>query len=228
VEPHKGVYTTLDLGMASHVFGSQPNFGRFLARNASYYSLGGRLVLARSTEFGVIRPYHFQGSVLDAIPLPERFFGGGNTSQRGFPENEAGPRDLGTGFPLGGTALLFNQTELRFPLIGENIGGALFHDFGNIFSDLKSMSFRTDQRNVQDFDYMVHAVGLGIRYRTPVGPLRLDLAYSVNPPYFYGFKGTLQDLLNAGVDPCSPNIGGRCQVQSVGHFQFFFSIGQTF
>jgi outer membrane protein assembly complex protein YaeT len=228
VEPHKGVYTTLDLGLASHVFGSQPNFMRFLARNASYYSLGGRLVLARSTEFGVIRPYDFQGSVLDAIPLPERFFGGGNTSQRGFPENEAGPRDLGTGFPLGGTALLFNQTELRFPIIGDNIGGALFHDFGNIFPDLNSMSFRTDQRNVQDFDYMVHAVGLGLRYRTPVGPLRLDFAYSINPPYFYGFKGSLQDLLNAGVNPCNPNVPNQCQVQSVGHFQFFFSIGQTF
>ena len=228
VEPHKGVYTTLDLGLASHAFGSQRNFTRFLARNASYYSLGRKLVLARSTEFGDIRPFNYQGSTLDAIPLPERFFGGGNTSHRGFPENEAGPRDIGTGFPLGGTAVLFNQTELRFPIIGENIGGALFHDFGNIFSDLKSMSFRTSQRDVQDFDYMVHAVGLGVRYRTPVGPLRLDLAYSVNPPYFYGFKGTLQDLLNAGVDPCNPNIGGRCQVQSVGHFQFFFSIGQTF
>ena len=228
VEPHKGVYTTLDLGLASHVFGSQPNFVRFLARNASYYSLGGRLVLARSTEFGVIRPYDFQGSVLDAIPLPERFFGGGNTSQRGFPENQAGPRDLGTGFPLGGTALLFNQTELRFPIIGDNIGGALFHDFGNIFPDLNSISFRTDQRNVQDFDYMVHAVGLGVRYRTPVGPLRLDLAYSINPPYFFGFKGSLQDLLNAGVNPCNPNAPNQCQVQNVGHFQFFFSIGQTF
>jgi outer membrane protein assembly factor BamA len=124
--------------------------------------------------------------------------------------------------------LFFNQTEIRFPIIGENIGGALFHDFGNIFSDLNSMSFRTSQHDIRDFNYMVHAVGLGIRYRTPVGPLRLDLAYSVNPPYFYGFKGSLQDLLNAGVDPCNPNAATLCQVQSVGHLQFFFSIGQTF
>jgi outer membrane protein assembly complex protein YaeT len=228
LEPHKGFYSTLDLGLASHVFGSQRNFLRILVRNASYHSIGKRLVLARSTEFGDIRPSNYQGSALDAIPLPERFFGGGNTSHRGFPENEAGPRDTGTGFPLGGTALLFNQTELRFPVIGENFGGALFHDFGNIFSDLKSMSFRTAQHGVQDFDYMVHAVGLGVRYRTPVGPVRLDLGYSINPPYFYGFKGTLQDLLNAGVDPCNPNVPNRCQVQNVGHFQFFFSIGQTF
>jgi len=72
-------------------------------------------VLARSTEFGVIRPYHFQGSVLDAIPLPERFFGGGNTSQRGFPENEAGPRDLGTGFPWAARPYSSTRPSCGFP-----------------------------------------------------------------------------------------------------------------
>jgi outer membrane protein assembly factor BamA len=83
------------------------------------------------------------------------------------------------------------------------------------------------QRNLQDFDYMVHAVGFGIRYRTPVGPIRVDLAYSINPPRFFGFKGTLQDLINAGVNPCA-GVPSQCVVQSVSHFQYFFSIGQTF
>jgi outer membrane translocation and assembly module TamA len=87
-----------------------------------------------------------------------------------------------------------------------------------------------NQRDQEDFDYMVHAVGLGIRYRTPVGPLRLDLAYSINPPRFFGFKGTQQDLVNAGVTPCSPppGVANLCVEQQVSHFQFFFSIGQTF
>ncbi len=106
----------------------------------------------------------------------------------------------------------------------------LFHDIGNVFSSLDNFSFRTSQRNLQDFDYMVHAVGFGIRYRTPVGPLRIDLAYSINPPYFFGFKGTEQELVNAGVTPCAPPAGvaNQCMVQNVSHFQFFFSIGQTF
>ncbi len=101
---------------------------------------------------------------------------------------------------------------------------------GNVYSSLDNFSFRTSQRNLQDFDYMVHAVGFGIRYRTPVGPLRVDLAYSINPPYFFGFKGTQQELVNAGVNPCSPPAGvpNQCVVQNVSHFQFFFSIGQTF
>jgi outer membrane protein assembly complex protein YaeT len=230
VDPHKGIYNTLDVGLAEHVVGSQRNFLRFLARNATYHPIGKKLVLARSTEFGDIYAFRFAGNVLDAIPLPERFFGGGGTSQRGFPENQAGPRDPVTGFPLGGTAVLFNQIELRFPLVGDNISGVLFHDAGNAYSSLGNLSFRVSQRSLQDFDYMVHAVGFGIRYRTPVGPIRVDLAYSINPPRFFGFKGSLQDLVNAGVNPCAaaPGVASKCVVQSVSHFQYFFSIGQTF
>jgi outer membrane protein insertion porin family len=227
VDPHKGIYTTLDVGLAEHIVGSQRNFLRFLARNATYHPLGKKLVLARSTEFGDIYAFRYSGDVLAAIPLPERFFGGGGTSNRGFPENQAGSRDPVTGFPLGGTAVFFNQTELRFPLIGDNIAGVLFHDAGNAYSSLGNLSFRVRQRNLQDFDYMVHAVGFGIRYRTPVGPIRVDLAYSINPPHFFGFKGTLQDLINAGVNPCV-GAASKCVVQSVSHFQYFFSIGQTF
>jgi outer membrane protein assembly complex protein YaeT len=230
LDPHKGIYNTLDLGLADRVVGSQRNFFRFLARNSTYHQLTKRLVLARSTQFGDIHAFKFSGDSLDAIPLAERFFGGGGTSHRGFPENQAGPRDTSTGFPLGGTALLFNQTELRFPLIGDNIGGVLYHDMGNIYSSLSNVSFRVKQRDNQDFDYMVHAIGFGLRYRTPVGPVRADLGYSINPPSFFGFKGTQQDLIGAGVTPCSPPAGipNQCVQQGVSHFQFFFSIGQTF
>jgi len=230
VDPHKGIYNTVELGLADKVFGSQVNFLRLLARNASYYPLGKRLVLARSTQFGDMYAINYSGNPLEAIPLAERFFGGGGTSHRGFPEDQAGPRDPSTGFPLGGSALLFNQTELRFPLIGDNIGGVLYHDMGNVYSSLENLSFRTSQRGLQDFDYMVHAVGFGVRYRTPIGPIRLDLGYSINPPYFFGFKGTQQDLVNGGVNPCAPTspVASQCQVQNVSHFQFFFSIGQTF
>jgi outer membrane protein assembly factor BamA len=226
LDPHKGIYNTVDFGVADRIFGSQPNFVRFLVRNATYHPIGKKLVLARSIEVGDIGAFHYTGDLANAIPLAERFFGGGGSSHRGFPEEQAGPRDATTGLPLGGTFLLFNQTELRFPLIGDNIGGVLFHDMGNIYSDLNNFSLRQHQRDIQDFDYMVHAVGFGIRYRTPVGPLRVDLGYSINGPRYYGFKGTEQDLINAGVNPCA--VASNCQVQRVSHFQYFFSIGQTF
>jgi len=225
VEPHKGIYNTVDVGIASRVFGSQVNFVRGLARNATYHRVGKKLVLARELTFGDIIPYNYGSQytdALEAVPFPERFFGGGGTSLRAFPENQAGLRDLKTGFPVGGTALLFNSTELRFPLIGDNIGGVLFHDAGNIYSSLDKISFRLRQQNLQDFDYMAHAVGFGVRYRTPIGPVRVDLAYSLNPPSFFGCSGSINDLVNCGNNPALRTD------HSVGHLQFFFSIGQTF
>ena len=230
VDTHKGIYNTLDVGLAERIFGSQKNFSRLLARNATYHPIGKKLVVARDTSFGSLKPFRFSGSELESIPLPERLFSGGGTSHRGFPENQAGPRDPNTGFPLGGTALLFNQTELRFPLSGDTVSAVLFHDAGNVYSSLSKISLRVGQKNEKDFDYMVHAVGLGIRYRTPVGPVRVDLAYSINPPRFFGFKGSREELFGAGPNPCAPGSAllDRCTVQSIGHFQFFFSIGQTF
>jgi outer membrane protein assembly complex protein YaeT len=229
VDPHKGIYSTIDVGISEHAIGSQKNFTRFLGRNATYHRLGKKLVLSRATTFGELHAFHYNGDPLDAIPLPEHFFSGGGTSHRGFPENQAGPRDTTTGFPLGGTALFFNQTELRFPLLGENIGGVLFHDMGNVYSSIGKLSFRVSQNGLNDFNYMVHAVGFGLRYRTPVGPVRIDVGYSINPPKFFGFKGTQTDLINAGPTPCGTlPLDPHCTVQSISHFQYFFSIGQTF
>jgi len=52
--------------------------------------------------------------------------------------------------------------------MGKTLGGVLFHDMGNVYSSLDKLSFRVSQQNRQDFDYMVHSVGIGFRYRTPV------------------------------------------------------------
>jgi outer membrane protein assembly factor BamA len=232
----RGIYNTIDAGVASNWLGSQRSFLRVLGRNATYHPIGRRMVLARETSVGLIFPFHIPAGIPneDAIPLPERFYGGGSATHRGFPENQAGPRDTGqhalgpttpaTGFPLGGNALFFNNIELRFPLLGENIGGVLFHDMGNIYDRISNISFRARQRNDRDFNYMVHAVGFGVRYKTPVGPIRGDLAYSINPPRYEGFEGTTAELLACGA------TGELCQpvARQVSHFQFFFSIGQTF
>ncbi|HLK48464.1 MAG TPA: POTRA domain-containing protein [Bryobacteraceae bacterium] len=221
INAHRGIYNSLDLGVVEHYFGGNKNFIRFLGRNSYYKRITGDVVVASNTEFGWIHPFSVTPGVdpFDYVPLPERFFGGGSTSHRGFPDNQAGPRDPTTGFPVGGNGLLFHSTELRFPLMGANIDGVLFHDMGNVYSSVSAISFRTHQNNLTDFDYMVHAAGFGIRYRTPVGPIRIDLAYSINPPTFNGLQGTYQQLLFNTATPA---------VQRVSHFQFFFSIGQAF
>jgi outer membrane protein insertion porin family len=243
-DPHRGTFNTLDLGLSTKYFGSQRSFGRILGRNASYYRIGRTVVLARQTQFGLIKPFAAPADISaeQSVPLPERFFGGGADSLRAFSFNQAGPRDTGsalvrggtvsqpTGFPLGGNALLFNNTELRFPFVGQNIQGVLFHDMGNVFSSLGDISFRYKQRDLNDFNYLVHAVGFGIRYKTPVGPVRVDLSYVTNPTEYLGFGGTPQELLTCNPNAAPGSLPGYCTStrQNSGRVQFFFSIGQTF
>ncbi len=221
VDTHRGYYNSADVHLFDHSFGGNKNFLRILLRNSYYFPITRSSVLASNTVFGWIRPFGVPAGVsdFDYVPLPERFYGGGIQSDRGFPINQAGPRDLLTGFPLGGNALFFHQTEYRFPLIGPNITGAVFHDFGNIFRDMGSFSFGVHQKSLEDFSYMVHAVGVGLGYQTPLGPFRVDLAYSINPPTFRGLTGTFQQLLFGTATPT---------ITSVSHFQFFISIGQSF
>jgi outer membrane protein assembly factor BamA len=215
----------LDVALATAALASQTSFTRLVVRNSTYHPIRRDLVLARSLQFGYIG----RMGGLPEIPLAERFFAGGASSQRAFPDNQAGPRDLVTGFPLGGTALLFHSTELRFPLIGDNLGAVIFHDMGNVYSAVENLSFRIHQKNLQDFDYMAHAVGTGVRYRTPVGPIRIDIAYAPNSPRFFGFAGTRDELLKA--DPNAPLCADgspQCVNQRISRLQFHFSLGQTF
>ena len=132
---------------------------------------------------------------------------------------QAGPRDPETGFPIGGNASFVNTVELRFPLVGENLGGVLFNDMGNVYSAVNKISLRFTQRDLQDFDYAVQAFGFGIRYRTPIGPVRVDFSLSPNSPRFFGFQGTENQLLYGG---------GTAVTQRINVFQFHFSLGQAF
>jgi outer membrane protein assembly complex protein YaeT len=214
-DAHSGVYSTADFSYAPGFLGSQTSFVRGLFRNSTYHPFHHDLVFARSTQFGVIS--RLGGG--STIPLAERLYSGGSTSLRSFPDFQAGPRDPQTGFVLGGNALLVNNLELRFPLYGDNLRGVLFEDAGNVYSTLGDISFRFRQRNLQDFNYMVQSAGIGIRYQTPIGPVRLDFSFSPNAPRFFGLKGTLDDLINNTA---------ISTVQKINAFQFHISLGQAF
>jgi outer membrane protein insertion porin family len=227
VNSHRGMLNSIDLGYAYRGLGSETDFTRVLVRNATYYPIGREIVLARSLQIGYIQRW----GGLAQIPLAERFYSGGASTDRAFPDNQAGPRDPLTGFPIGGSALFFHSTELRFPLIGDNIGGVFFHDMGNVYTAVNTISFRFHQKDLQDFDNMVHSIGFGIRVRTPVGPIRVDLSFSPNPPRFFGFNGTLDDLLKVPANQplCSSQTPSpMCSQQRISWFQFHFSLGQTF
>jgi outer membrane protein assembly factor BamA len=184
-------------------------------------------------------------SNISIIPLPELFFAGGGNSHRGFGLNQAGPRDPDSGFPVGGSALFVNSEELRFPSVslpylGEGFGFALFHDMGNVFTaghDMLKGLLRWHQPdpsqclqalgvpnpacvtsfNNSGYDYTSHAMGIGLRYKTPIGPLRFDFGYNLNPTSYF------QGILNS-----SGQLTGDYETQRLRHFNVFFSIGQPF
>jgi outer membrane protein insertion porin family len=248
----KGSYTSIQEFIASSKFGSQTSFNKVDATNSTYYQFGKnsrrRYTVARNTRFGVENSLGANPNAVNSecagvllttnascnsVPLPERLYAGGASSHRGFPINGAGPRDLQTGYPVGGSAVFINSIELRMPppvlpYVGESVNFVLFHDMGNVFQNVNEVlpSFkRFSQPNKDscnnvsgsigtcDFNYFSHAVGLGARYKTPVGPVRVDFSYNLNPPIYpviYDFNGSI------------PHVG------QAGHFNFFFSIGQSF
>jgi len=253
LDAHRGTYTSFQEFLSGEGFGAQTEFNRLDLSNSSYYQFDKRrIVLARNTRYGQERAF---GKPEDAlIPLPERLYAGGATSLRSFGSNTAGPRDPETGFPIGGAGALINSTELRLPpptlpWIGNTVSFVLFHDMGNIFTnagDAWASALRvrqperdtckevakvgnaqsylpagpttsTGQQGTCSFNYFSHAPGLGLRYHTPVGPIRFDFSYNLNPPIFpvnYNYS-----LTQPGLDP---------HVGEGAHFNFFFSLGESF
>jgi outer membrane protein assembly factor BamA len=183
-------------------------------------------VLARNTRYGQERSFGKPGDAL--IPLPERLYAGGATSLRGFGSNLAGPRDPETGYPIGGAGALINSTELRLPpatlpWFGNTVSFVLFHDMGNVFtnaSDAWASALRVRQPERENCETPIPATippttGLGLRYHTPVGPIRFDFSYNLNPPIY----------------PVTYNYSNQSELPHVGeggHFNFFFSLGESF
>lgn len=215
----RGSYTLADGSISNTTLGSGTNFTRFLVQNATYHRFSGHLVFARNTQFGVETGYGpgqrtgAPGSLFtNQIPLAVRFFAGGSDSIRAFSLDQAGPRDPATGYPIGGQALFVNSLELRMPFHRGRLGLVLFNDNGNVFSTLSEMRLlKFNQTSPSDLNYDVDAAGIGFRYKTPIGPVRLDLAYGLNEPRYL----------------ITPQTGAP-EVQRLPAFQYFISIGQSF
>jgi outer membrane protein insertion porin family len=232
-DPTRGNFNTVDFSDAIDSLGSSASFLRGYFQNSSFYSIGRSFVFARSVRFGVEQPlgHTIEGTgpfdpaqctapppeiTPQVIPLPERFFAGGGTSLRGFGLNQAGPRDPCTGFPVGGLALLIFNQELHFPMklpyVGSKLGGTLFYDAGNVYRDLEHISFSWRSPSTTNISYLSHTIGFGVRYPTPVGPVRVDIGYQLNPAAY-----------RAIIPPST-----TAQTLHLPHIGFSFNIGPVF
>jgi outer membrane protein insertion porin family len=182
LDAHRGVYQTLDFGVTSTALGASASFVKFLSQSAYYRPLTPRLTWANNLRFGLA-----QAISSSRVPLSEEFFSGGSDTLRGFPIDGAGPQrpvvacgnqsDPSTcstiTVPVGGDMLLILNSELRFPIpVKEGLGGAVFYDGGNVYSKINLPLLAEKYTN---------SVGFGLRYQTPVGPVRFDIGHLLNP-----------------------------------------------
>jgi outer membrane protein assembly factor BamA len=168
-EPSRGSMINLSHQVGIPVLGGEYAYNRTTLLVTRYIEIRNGWVLAGKLLPGVIFGY---GGENDRVPLFQRLFAGGANSVRGYERRQLGPKDDPKAFgqerdpePVGGRALFETSLEVRFPISG-NLTGAAFVDAGNVWSDPDEMSFG-------DIKY---TPGVGIRYRTPVGPVRLDVA----------------------------------------------------
>ena len=186
LDAHKGLYQSFDFGINPKAIGSSVNFARFLGQTAYYREVRPSLVWANNFRIGLAKP--FAGS---DVPLSERFFSGGADSLRGFPIDAAGPQRtvpvctnpdnpstcLNINVPVGGNQLFIWNSEGRFPLrLKKGLGGVIFYDGGSVYNRIGFGQFFKDYSNT---------VGVGLRYDTPVGPIRFDVGRNLNPALGY-------------------------------------------
>ncbi|MDD5582364.1 MAG: BamA/TamA family outer membrane protein [Candidatus Marinimicrobia bacterium] len=161
--PDKGYYFSMSTTF-SGLPGSEYHYLYALTELRNYHRLTEQLVMATKVKSGFITP--LMGDQI--TPIEERFFAGGSNSVRGFRRNELSPVNENN-IPVGGNGYLEASLEFRQQIF-KNFFGSLFVDVGNVWTEYTDMNLR---------DLKV-APGVGIRYRTPIGPIRFDIAWPAN------------------------------------------------
>ncbi|MCU1287154.1 MAG: outer membrane protein [Acidobacteriales bacterium] len=181
LDAHQGMYQSFQLDINPSALGSSVNFAKALGQAAYYKKIPAQIIWANSLRIGLEQP--FAGS---HVPVSEKFFSGGGSTLRGIPLNGAGPQrtipacgdPTNTAtcsfiqVPTGGNELFIVNSELRIPVpIKKGLGIVAFYDGGNVYDRIGFHNFMSLYTN---------NVGTGIRYATPVGPLRIDIGHNLN------------------------------------------------
>jgi len=161
--PSQGFFFSSSLEWAFPYFKAESDFVKTFSKFQYYVSIFPGFTLASTVRLGLAK---------GRVPIHERFFAGGSNSFRGTEFDELGPKDPESSKPVGGKALLLFNFELTFPILSafKNLQGAVFYDKGNVFDRRKQVSLA----GLRD------ALGFGLRYRTPLGPVRLELGWNLD------------------------------------------------
>jgi outer membrane translocation and assembly module TamA len=163
---HRGYQVAFHVESAGQLVVGTFGYNAVSADGRQYLPIGSdRLVLASRVQVGNIKPASDDPT---KVPFSKKYFLGGATSIRGWGRYEVSP--LVDGLPIGGNSMFAFSEELRAVLSG-NLGGVLFLDAGNVWAPNWAIK-------LNDLRY---AVGPGLRYQTPIGPIRFDIGYQLNP-----------------------------------------------
>lgn len=162
--PSGGFFFSSSLEWAFDYFGTESDFLKAFNKFQIFTPVVPNVIFGATVRLGLAK---------GRVPIHERFFAGGSNSFRGVGFDELGPKDPVSNKPVGGKALLLFNLELTFPIIPafENLYGTVFFDKGNVFERRKQVSLAR----------LRNAAGLGVRYKTPLGPIRLELGWNLNP-----------------------------------------------
>jgi len=154
---------------AGGAFGGDKDFWKFYGRASHYFPMFRDSVLEIRGRVGAAAPY----SDTDYIPIYERFFVGGASTVRGYDERRLGPIDPVSKDPLGGNSFLIGNLEYTYPLL-DFLKVATFYDVGNAWEKIADLGSSTDANGVSETGGLKSSLGLGLRVKTPIGPIRLD------------------------------------------------------
>jgi len=183
LEPQKGQFLAADATVAPRAIGSAVGFTKTFLQGFFFRNLGKpNLVFAGGARLGLARALLRFVDTIDVngnpqtvavrdLPASERFFAGGDTTIRGYALDSVGAPATITpaGFPKGGDAEIVLNAELRVPIRGP-VGGVVFVDGGNVFARVSDL----------DLLQLRGSVGLGARYRSPIGPIRVDVGFKLD------------------------------------------------
>ncbi len=166
LDARRGYIASAHYEEAGKWMGGDYDYREVTLEGRHYFALFDRFVWANRVKAGSISG---PGEVQNLAPFFKRYFLGGSSSLRGWGRFQVSPLS-GSGLPLGGHSMLEASSEFRIPVWGK-LSLVLFGDAGNVWSD----PWQIDLKDLR-FD-----VGPGLRYHTPIGPIRFDVGYQINP-----------------------------------------------